>query len=232
MTNKIDNDFRISVVIPVYNCEKYIEETLGSVLTQTIKPFEIIVVDSSTDKTSEILKKHLTKISYIYQPKQGIGAARNAGIKAASGNYYAHLDADDLWMKDKLEKQRETFLQDPELDITGTFMESYFSTELNEDDKKNVYCPPDPVPGFSASAILVKKEAFLRVGFYETNWRVGQDLSWFIRAKETGLKEKMIPEVLVKRRLHKTNTDLMNKEFAGERVKILKASLDRRRNKQ
>lgn len=226
-----DDNFRISVIIPVYNCKEYINETIISVLSQSYAPYEIIVIDSSTDGTWEVIRKYASKIRYIFQPKQGIGAARNAGINAAKGNFFAHLDADDIWMKEKLELQREAFLNDPHLDIAGTYMESFFSPELTEDEKKAVYCPPDPVPGFSASAIMVKKEAFFRTGLYETNWKVGQDLSWFIKTKEAGLKEIMIPKVLVRRRLHKTNTDLLNREYAFERVRILKASLDRIRNK-
>lgn len=228
----IDSNFKISVILPVYNCKNYISETLDCVLNQSFPPYEVIVIDSSTDGTSEVIQKYSSKIKYLFQPKQGIGAARNAGVEMASGQYFAHLDADDVWIKDKLEIQRASFLDDPELDIAGTYMESFFSPELTGEDKKSVYCPPDPIPGFSASAILVKKEAFFRVGLYETHWKVGQDLNWFIRAKEMGLKEIMIPQVLVRRRLHKTNTDTLNKEFALERVRILKASLDRRRAKK
>ncbi len=226
-----ENRFQVSVIIPVFNCRDYIAETIESVLEQSVPAFEIIVVDSSTDETNDIIQKYSSHIRYIFQDKQGIGKARNQGIELARGNFFAHLDADDVWEKEKLALQEKAFLNDPDLDIAGTYMESFFSPELPQSIRNTIYCPPDPVPGFSASTIVVKREAFFRVGMYETHWKVGQDLNWFIRARETGLKERMIPEVLVRRRLHKTNTDRLNHQYSGERLQILKALLDRKRQK-
>lgn len=220
-----------SVIIPAYNNGEYVREALESVLCQTFPPFEIIVVDSSDNETTEIIQEYKKHIKYVFQKKQGIGTARNLGVRLAQGNFFAHLDADDIWKKDKLMMQREAFSADPSLDIIGTQMESFLSPELDQATRKKLYCPPEPVPGYSASAMAVKSDAFFRVGMYETFWKVGQDLNWFIRAREAGLKEKMILTPLVLRRLHKTNTDQLNRLYKHERVRILKESLDRRRRK-
>ena len=225
------NRFRVSVIIPVYNCREYIAETLESVLEQSVPAFEIIVVDSSTDGTNGIIQKYRSHIRYVFQDKQGIGKARNQGIELARGDFFAHLDADDVWEKEKLSLQQKAFCNDPDLDIVGTYMESFFSPELPQSIRNTIYCPPDPVHGFSPSTSGVRRESFYRVGMYETQWKVGQDLNWFIRAREIGLKEGMIPEVLVRRRLHKTNTDRLNHKYSGERLQILKALLDRKRQK-
>lgn len=119
----------VSVIIPAYNAESFIEETLDSVVAQTYRPIEIIIVDDgSADGTSEVIKKYTTDITdqtdstditviYIHQQNSGPSAARNAGIMAASGEYVAFLDADDLWAADKLERQMELFRKDIELDI-------------------------------------------------------------------------------------------------------------------
>ncbi|MCK5838945.1 MAG: glycosyltransferase, partial [Bacteroidales bacterium] len=88
----VENRFQVSVIIPVFNCREYIAETLESVLEQSFPAFEIIVVDSSTDGTSEIIQKYRSHIKYIFQDKQGIGKARNQGIVLARGNFFAHLD--------------------------------------------------------------------------------------------------------------------------------------------
>ena len=120
----------VSVIIPVYNAEKFIIETLDSVFAQTYRPIEIIVVDDgSTDKTAKILKGCQTdkinessgiNLTCMYQQNSGPSKARNTGIKTAKGEYIAFLDADDLWTKNKIEKQIELFRENPEIDIVFT----------------------------------------------------------------------------------------------------------------
>ncbi|MED2790596.1 glycosyltransferase family 2 protein [Bacillus wiedmannii] len=100
----------ISVVIPMYNAEKYIEETIKSILNQTYQHIEIVIVDDeSTDQSSSIVKqlkeKSPEKIQYVKQKNQGVSVARNTGIENANGQYIAFLDSDDLWHPTKLEKQ-------------------------------------------------------------------------------------------------------------------------------
>lgn len=100
---------RISVIIPAYNAQQYIEETLHSVLQQTLAVEEIIVVDDgSTDQTLEVLKPYCEKYANLHlikQSNQGVSAARNRAAKSAKGDWLAFVDADDIWQPDKLEKQ-------------------------------------------------------------------------------------------------------------------------------
>jgi glycosyltransferase involved in cell wall biosynthesis len=125
----------VSVIIPAYNAEKTIADTLDSVLAQTYRPIEIMVVDDgSTDKTAEIIKNYQTsltsktnktietneteiELTYLYQENSGPSKARNTGIKAANGEYIAFLDADDIWTEDKLEKQIQLIEKDQTIDI-------------------------------------------------------------------------------------------------------------------
>lgn len=96
---------QISVVIPAYNAARWIAETVESVLAQTFRDFEIIVVDDgSTDATSAVVAKY-ERVRCIHQANGGLSSARNAGIRAATGDYIAFIDADDLWQHDKLEAQ-------------------------------------------------------------------------------------------------------------------------------
>jgi len=100
----------ISIIVPVYNAEKFIKETIETVLNQTIKNFELILVDDiSTDNSYKIIHEYEKKdkrIKYIKLEKKGLAAgARNRGIKEAQGEYICFLDADDLWNKEKLKKQ-------------------------------------------------------------------------------------------------------------------------------
>ena len=101
----------ISVIIPVYNREKLIEKSIQSVLNQTYRDLELIVVDDgSIDKTREVVKSiNDPRLKYIYQPNQGACSARNRGIEEAKGDFIAFQDSDDIWALDKLEKQMKVF---------------------------------------------------------------------------------------------------------------------------
>jgi len=104
--NNYEPQMLVSVIIPTYNRAGTIERTLDSVLAQTWKPLEVIVVDSySTDRTAAILDRYNGRIRVIRRPKQGPGAARNAGIKVAQGEIISFLDSDDTWVPDKTERQ-------------------------------------------------------------------------------------------------------------------------------
>ncbi len=116
MENKTKDNFSVAVVIPAYNCQKYLSRSLDSVFAQTRLPDEIIVVDDgSTDKTSEIAAGFGDKINYIYQENAGASAARNVGINAAKSKWIAFLDADDEWLPEYLESQLEILTRNPEL---------------------------------------------------------------------------------------------------------------------
>ncbi|HFK1762613.1 beta-1,3-N-acetylglucosaminyltransferase [Bacillus wiedmannii] len=103
----------VSVIVPLYNAEKYIEETMESILNQTYKNIEIVIVDDgSKDQSSSIVKnfkkKYPEQIKYILQENQGVSVARNTGIESANGEYISFLDSDDLWHSTKIEKQIES----------------------------------------------------------------------------------------------------------------------------
>lgn len=107
---------RISVVIPAYNAEKYIQRCLDSVLAQTHPADEIIVVDDgSTDRTAEKVKLYGPAVRYLYQENAGASVARNTGIQAARHEWIAFLDADDEWLPRKLELQTELLADNPDL---------------------------------------------------------------------------------------------------------------------
>jgi glycosyltransferase involved in cell wall biosynthesis len=98
---------RVSVIIPVYNGEKYITSTIQSVLQQSYANWELVIVnDGSTDRTPELCRSFMRKnVKIIDQPNRGLSEARNVGIRHSKGEYIAFLDADDIWLPAKLEKQ-------------------------------------------------------------------------------------------------------------------------------
>ncbi|MGH7886106.1 MAG: glycosyltransferase family 2 protein, partial [Thermodesulfobacteriota bacterium] len=213
----------ISVIIPVYNCEKYLGEAVESVLEQTYKPMEIIVVnDGSTDQSEKVAKNYLEHIKYFYQNNFGIGAARNKGIELSTGEYLSFLDSDDIWVKDKLKIQIESLNSDESIDAVFGHVKQFLSPEILEDLKKKYKCPQSPMPGRLASTILIRKSNFLIVGHFTNNKSLGADLDWYLRAEEKRLKIMMLDTVLLKRRIHNSNTGILQRDNRTDYVKHLK----------
>src|SRR5690242_7680603 len=106
----------VSVIIPVYNGAEVITNTLNAVLAQTYKPFEVIVIDDgSKDNTVEKLKEFGDRIVFKSTPNQGPAKARSEGLRLAKGEFVSFLDHDDLWFKNKMEKQMQVFRDHPEV---------------------------------------------------------------------------------------------------------------------
>jgi glycosyltransferase involved in cell wall biosynthesis len=220
----------VSVIIPVYNCEKYLGEAIESVLAQTYKPIEVIVADDgSTDRTADAAKHFGNSIRYDFDLHSGTGATRNRGVNIAQGNFLAFLDADDLWVKDKLERQMTILKNDPQIDMVFGYVQQFYSPELNE---SRINSAQEVVKGVHAGCMLIKKESFFIAGPFETRWRVGEFLDWYLKATEAGLKTFLLSEVLMKRRIHNNNTVLRERQAQSDYVRALKASLDRRKKKQ
>jgi len=119
---------KVSVVIPTYNYGRYISKAIDSVLSQTFKDFEIIVIDDgSTDGTKDLPAQYGNKIKYIYQENHGLSNARNRGIKASSGEYLVFLDADDYISPQKLET--ETKLLDAHPEVGWSYSNHYYVDE-------------------------------------------------------------------------------------------------------
>jgi glycosyltransferase involved in cell wall biosynthesis len=220
----------VSVVIPVYNGEKYLHEAIESVLAQTYPNTEIIVIDDgSTDRSAEIAQKLSSVVKYHYQSNAGTGAARNHGVEVARGSFFSFLDADDLWLQDKLNIQMSALRNKPETEIVFGHVKQFYSPELDEVTRSKIRCPNEVMPGYLPYTMVIQRDAFFRVGLFESNWRVGQDVSWIMRAQEQKLKMLMLPDLIYMRRLHKDNKGITHRPFIKDRVRILKAALDRRR---
>jgi glycosyltransferase involved in cell wall biosynthesis len=219
----------VSVIIPVYNEERYLAQAIESALAQTYRPVEIIIVDDgSTDDSAQVAKRFTSSVQYFHQPHSGLGAVRNYGADLAKGNYLAFLDADDIWMENKLTLQMAVLQSNPEADFVFGHVQQFISPELDENQRNKIYCPAEKMPGYIAGTMVIKRESFVRAGSFETNWQVGEFIDWYIKAKEKGLTSFMLPEVVLKRRLHADNMS-RGHDSRNDYVRILKASLDRRR---
>lgn len=225
------NDPLISNIIPVYNGERYLAEAIESVLAQTYRNIEIIIVDDgSTDGSAEVAKHYKSPVRYYFQSNSGAGAARNRGIALAQGNFLAFLDADDLWLPDKLKLQIAAFAGDSTIDMIFGHVRQFACPALSEEARKQIKIPAEIIAGHHAGSMLIKKKAFFQVGFFGTDFQLVEFIDWHARASEAGLKSLMLPDIVMNRRIHKTNQGLYKRKHQGEYARVLKAILDRRRS--
>jgi glycosyltransferase involved in cell wall biosynthesis len=221
----------ISVLIPAYNAGLYLREAIGSVFAQTHRPLEVIVVDDgSDDDTVKVAASYGDRIRLVRQGRAGAGAARNAAVESADGQYLAFLDADDRFMPEKLERQLAVLESDPELDMVFGHVREFFSPRLPADARALHRRPGAPSPWLSPNLMLIRRASFDRVGGFVTHLRVGETVDWYARALEAGLRSHVLPEVVLERRLHAANTTLRaGRAQAADYLSVVRASMDRRR---
>lgn len=195
----------ISVLIPVYNAERYIKQTINCVLSQSFPVYEIIVLnDGSEDRSGEILAR-IQGIKYICSDHRGISRARNRLLEEAAGNWIAFLDADDLWEPDKLEKQVKYLEDHPECDIVFCEADTFPDSSLDEISERQKELLVTQYP-YLLPAALIRKELFLRTGKFKEELHHGEDTDWLMRLLGNGIKLHKIPEVLYHYRIHGSNT--------------------------
>jgi glycosyltransferase involved in cell wall biosynthesis len=186
----------ISVLIPAYNVEKYINRSINSALNQTHCSFEIIVIDDgSTDDTKKIVKNYKNKVRYISQSNQGSSSARNLGIRESKGDWIAFLDSDDEWIETHLENFVKTQKLYPKIKWYGapfimldekskqevfTVKKGHLKeldTHIMFDDYMTAF-PPKAYLG--SPTMIIHKSVFEKVGFFDVSKKTAVDVDmWF-----------------------------------------------------
>lgn len=194
---------KISVVIPVYNNEAFVAKAIESVLSQQYPAHEIIVInDGSSDRTAEVLMKYAHKIIYRYLANGGPGPARNTGIKLATGDYIAFLDADDIWFKNRLSNQAQWIEKFPEVGLFAcdvayrdrmlnfkmikrfshlhrSIRGISFNVPLNGMDFFNILMKENII--VSPSCVVIKRSLLDEVGLFHEDRRLAEDFEMWVR---------------------------------------------------
>jgi len=222
---------RVSVVIPAFNAERYLRETLESVLAQTWRDFEVIVVDDgSTDGTRSIAEGFGPPVRWVSQPNAGPSPARNRGIREATGELIAFLDADDLWLPEKLAEQVPLF------DAEGRVGLVYCHAERIDAEGRPLPTAQAPKPvgrvfeqflfrnHCPTSAVVVRSECFDRCGLFPEDMVWAEDWHLWLRIARH-YHFAAVPRVLVRHRVHTAAlTKQLEKAYLGAR-RVLEEAL-------
>lgn len=214
----------VSVIVPVRDGSAFLARALESVRAQGETHELIVVDDGSVDGSSDVAARFPALV--IRQGARGPGAARNAGVGRASGEFLAFLDADDVWLPGKLAAQLEMLRAASKASLCTCAFELFVDAQS------------PPAPGFRSehlgrplrapipSALLLSREAFLSVGPWREDLRTAEDVDWFGRAAQLGLEHGFVNEVLLHKRVHGTNTSLVT---PGNSDRLLRALRERAR---
>lgn len=224
----------ISVVMPTYNSERYIEESINSILSQTLSDFELIVVDdNSTDHTLEVLLSYTDqRIKIVDGPCKGISAALNIGLDIANGKYIARMDSDDISMPDRFQKQVNFLNSHPEIGLCGTFAEAFspngWSALWGNSNNRiehlglfdnlvdTVVCHP---------TVMFRRELFQKYGLrYNESFDSAEDQELWARAMRSICFYNM-PEVLLRYRVHEKNASTFRMENGRRNLEKLRIEL-------
>ena len=223
-------DQLVSVIVPIHNGERYLRETLESILAQTYRPLEVVAVDDgSTDSSGAIVRSFGSEVKYFSQVQQGHPAARNTGVRVSEGAFVAFLDHDDLWTPNKLELQIECFRMEADCDLVFGHICNFFSPDMTADARARVSVPLHPLPGLLQGSMLALRESFLRVGLFLEGQGTGDFLDWYGRAMALRLKCQMLAETVVHRRIHYANYMRTHQQERHHYVRAVKQLLDRQR---
>lgn len=220
----------VSVIVPVYNGERFLKFAIESILIQQYNPIEIIIVDDgSTDGTAKIVKA-FKNIHYIYQDNKGPSVARNTGIAKSKGAFIAFLDSDDVWFPEKLSTQVSYLNKNPDTGFVFAHRQMIVEKDIAKPPWYKEHLFDNDCPVLGASAMLARSSVFKQLGGYNPDFRFGENAEWLTRAKDEGIKMAVLPETLLGLRVHEKNQTYHLNEMRSNILKALKISIDRQRN--
>jgi len=228
--------------MPAFNAERYITESIRSVLEQTFADWELVVVDDgSTDHTADVVRNVAAsdaRITYVSQKNCGQGAARNTGVRETSGTFVAFLDADDLWLPQKLERQL-TVMKDTDVDLV--YCDGYVFYDDGTPERSDFFAI---VPGrtdgatmfpllfaynrIAALSVVARRDALDRVGLFDENRRLQncEDYELWLRLAREGSTFYGMTDKLIRYRRHSASSTHSESKMLGPMIEVMKKHSD------
>jgi glycosyltransferase involved in cell wall biosynthesis len=217
----------VTAVIPAFNGERYLAQAIESVLAQVYRPLELVVIDDGSTDASRRIAASYRDVRLVCQENAGVSAARNAGAREAKGSLLAFLDQDDRWTPEKLSEQVPPLVEDRDLDYSLGHQRIVLEDGVAPPPWLALLAPEHV--GHFPGTLVVRREAYDRIGGFRSGAEPGEGADWFLRANEAGLKKTVVGTVVLLKRLHDANQS-GNQELVRRQVlTALRASVGRRR---
>lgn len=215
----------ISVIIPVKNGIKYIGQAIAGIQKQNMDVEIIVVDDCSTDNTITIAEEYGCKI-VRHENSKGPVAGKNSGLKIAQGKYILFHDSDDIMNDGALKRLYEEIISTASVSAVEAKVQDWFSPDLEEEERAKITIKPEPYWGLFTGAILIKKEVFDIIGYFNESVYAGEIIEWQSKMNFNSLMIKKIDYVSTQRRIHATNFGKTNKQTEFKNyASILRAKL-------
>lgn len=202
----------IDVIIPCFNAKKYLLEAVESIKRQTMPVNKIIIVDDGSTDGSYEFACNIKGVTCFKQKNSGAGTARNLGLRNSDAEYIYFLDADDIAEAYAIEYLYKAIRSDNHLNAVFGRSIEFISKELSIQEKASKKIYDEPRLGILPGCALIKKSTFDKIGYFDERLKTGETVAWLAKFKDSGLKSVNIDDVVLKRRIHMTNTGIVNKE--------------------
>jgi glycosyltransferase involved in cell wall biosynthesis len=222
-------ELTVSAVIPVRDGARYLRESIDSVLAEPEIAQLVVVDDGSTDATAEILESYGDRVHAVHQPPICQAAAMNHGVREATGDLIAMHDSDDLWPAGRTRALLAALTDD----LEGVFgwIEQFFSPDLDDDERRRLRVDTRPQASYLLQTSLIRREAFWRIGLLDESLSSSANIDWISRARAADLRTTVVPEVVLRRRVHGSNLGRrLGAQKQGDLLRVVRAHLDRRRD--
>ncbi|POZ53861.1 glycosyltransferase [Methylovulum psychrotolerans] len=224
-----ENTPAVSVILIVRNGADFIADALRSIYLSDLQPLEILVIDGGSDDATVSIAQQFPKVRICPQISHGIPNAYNEGIAQAQGDFIAFISHDDEWMPHKLDRQLAALQAHPQFAYSLGLVEHFLhsGSAVPEGFRQELLVAARP--GWIMEALVARRELFMSVGGFDASFAVGEDSDWFARTLDAGFTPMMLPEVLVRKRVHDRNSSLLNPDINHLLLRALRRSIQRKR---
>lgn len=219
----------VSVILIVRNGERFLLQAIDSVRRQSYRPLELIVVAAPSTDGTEALARAQPDVRYISQESPGIAAAYNLGIAAARGDFVAFISHDDLWLPEKLERQVGYLLEHPDTQYVVGHLRYFLEPGCAPPRGFRPQLLEGEHPARVMETLLVRRSLYATVGVLDPGLRLAEDVDWFARAQDLGVRGAILPDLILHKRIHDTNASTDESVNTPALLAVLRQSIARRR---